>query len=550
MDESTKIEVATIVLWNFFAIIVHVIAFVIMYMKANRNASLKAFSFVELCMLIWLLGKVFKTVAPTVELRWIFIVFYYLGICLLEASFLEFSYICYYNKPLKRPFRIVIYAIALIQFGIVATNPLHHLFYSVYGFWGDDFGILFYVHVAINYAFILIGMVFAGRRFNKQLTEKSRFKKNIIALAILLPLVFNFIYITRVLEALFNILHLQIFDITPIVYTWSILVFVYATFKYEFFELTPIMKHEITQKLNTPVLILDHNREILLKNKQYDDDFPDDETVTDRLNLEDNNDKIIQYNQQFYKYYVSRYGGDKFIIGFADITAYEQAKAELDGENKELDEANAKLEKQIEMLKRSSRAGAGNYIARELHDILGHSLVVTIKLLEVSKLFYDRDRGRTCESLEKAREALENGFIEIKDIKNTDSGRTYNTYTLEKELKSMLKVLEIGGIAVRFFIRGKSMDLDEKIYDTLRKIITELVTNTLKHSNADRLLLSINIDDNKIILQTMDNGKGAANLVKGNGLQGIDGRLALVSGRAKYTADDNEGFSSSIFIPL
>ncbi|WP_206459106.1 hypothetical protein [Anaerovorax sp. IOR16] len=70
MEYGKQIEVATITLWNFIAILVNIIVFAILYMKANRNASLKAFFLVQLSMLIWLVGKVFKTVSPTVGIRW------------------------------------------------------------------------------------------------------------------------------------------------------------------------------------------------------------------------------------------------------------------------------------------------------------------------------------------------------------------------------------------------------------------------------------------------------------------------------------------------
>lgn len=553
MEYGAGIKVATIILWNFFALLVNVIAFVTIYMKANRNASLKAFFVVQSAMMIWLLGKVLKTVSPTVELRWFFIVFYYFGICLLAVSFLDFSYICCKNRPLKYPIRILIYGIGVLQFIIVATNPYHHLFYSVYGFWGDDFGVLFYVQLVINYLFFLSGMGFASKRFHNQFNQKSKLKKHMISLAILLPLVFNFIYITRTLESLFKILGIQVFDITPIVYTWSILVFVYATFKYEFFDLTPIMKHEITQNLNTPVLILNDQSDVLFTNQQFEEVFSDREMIVNHVKLVNHEKRTIAYKHQFYQYHVSKYGsvsGSKYIIGFTDITAYELAKLELDRENKELDIANTKLEQQIKMLKQSSRVGARNDIARELHDILGHSLVVTIKLLEVSKMFAESNHERAYESLEKADHSIKHGFAEMKKMKRKNSSQIYHTATLERELKSMLKIVIVSGINVSFFFRGDHTVIDAKIYDTLKKITTELVTNTLKHANASKLLLSITMDGEKIVLQTMDNGKGDKPIVKGNGLNGIDTRLALVSGKAKYAVDQNEGFSANVCIPL
>lgn len=555
MEYGADVKVATIVLWNFFALIVNVIAFIIMYMKANRNASLKAFFVVQFSMFIWLMGKVFKTVSPTVELRWFFIVFYYFGVCLLEASFLNFSYTYYTGQKMKKRYLYMICFVALIQFLIVATNQYHHLFYSVYDFWGDEFGVLFYAHVVVNYSFIIVGMILCGKKFNQQLSDKSRVERNLISFAILVPLIINFIYITRFLQYLFDILGLQVFDITPIVYTWSILIFVYATFKYEFFDLTPIMKHVIARKLDTPILILDHNAKVLYTNEQFNTVFTDKDYLINLLTIhDDHQDKfVVKFDGYYYQYDIKNYNsfhGNNYIIGFTDITAYELAKNELAIENKDLDQSNEKLENQIELLKQTSHIGARNYIARELHDILGHALVVTIKLLEVSKMFYQNNPQRAYESLEKAKGALEKGFCEMREISNKDNRQNYTTAMLEKEIASMIKVLDFSGIKVNFFLRGKFLVIDEKVYDTLKKVTTELITNTIKHANASNLLLSIIINEEQIILQTMDNGIGVKNLVKGNGLIGIDGRLSLINGNAKYTSDKQEGFASNVVISL
>ncbi len=167
---------------------------------------------------------------------------------MLEVAFFEFAYIYLKEKKLDKKVKWIIYAIGFIQFVIVATNPLHYKFYSIFDFWGDEFGPLFYVHVVINYLFILTGMFMCSIKFKQQVKNKSKIEQNLIFMAILVPLVFNFIYITRMLEAVFDYLNIQIFDTTPIVYTWSILIFVYATFKYEFFYVNPIMKHEVSKK--------------------------------------------------------------------------------------------------------------------------------------------------------------------------------------------------------------------------------------------------------------------------------------------------------------
>ncbi len=84
-------------------------------------------------------------------------------------------------------------------------------------------------------------------------------------------------------------------------------------------------------------------------------------------------DTVIRLGDKYYYYCLNQhksYGGIKSIVCFTDITMYEQAKEEVNKENKELALSNTKLENQIEMLKQTSQVGARNYMARELHDIL------------------------------------------------------------------------------------------------------------------------------------------------------------------------------------
>lgn len=560
MEYTYPVKVATIVLCNFFAITVHIVAFVVIYMKANRNASAKSFFLVQISMIIWLVGKVFKTVSPTADLRWAFIVFYYFGICLLGASFLNFSYTYYSGEKLRKKIKIPIYIVAFMEFLLVLTNPYHYMFYSVYGFWGDEFGELFYIYIIINYTFIIVGMILCYKKFKVQAKNRGKLGKNIISIAILLPIICNFLYITRWLESQFIKvgIGMMIFDTTPIAYTWSLLIFVYATFKYEFFSLTPIMKHEITSRLDTPILILNSTGQVLYANKQLENNFDSSSgyqyLIKKNLHIKkEEKNSIIDYSGEFYKYHVSELKnaiGKKYIITFNNITSYQYAKQELDKENRQLDNANIMLEEQISELKQISRIGARNYIAREFHDIIGHSLVVTIKLLEVSKMFYKNDRKRTYESLEKASFSINNGFEEMKGITSKNSEIKYSSYFLDRELKSMLKVVEVSGIQVNFYFRGTLNKMDEKIYDIIKKVSTELVTNTLKHANATKILLSITIKENEILVQLMDNGIGVENLKKGNGLTGIEDRLSLVGGNAKFITNKSEGFTSNITIPL
>ncbi|MBN2883019.1 MAG: hypothetical protein JXN10_05790, partial [Clostridia bacterium] len=151
MKEIAKVEILTICAWQLGALMAVLIAFVILYIKANRTETLKAFFSILAAIGLWLTGKILKTVAPTIELRWSFIVIYYFAICWLEVALLEFGYTYNRGRNMVTKKRLLLYILPTVQFFIVATNPLHHLFYSEFTFFSDQFGPLFYVHIVIEY---------------------------------------------------------------------------------------------------------------------------------------------------------------------------------------------------------------------------------------------------------------------------------------------------------------------------------------------------------------------------------------------------------------
>jgi signal transduction histidine kinase len=114
----------------------------------------------------------------------------------------------------------------------------------------------------------------------------------------------------------------------------------------------------------------------------------------------------------------------------------------------------------------------------------------------------------------------------------------------------MLKTVDVSGIKTNFYLRGSRKNMEEMVFDIIKKVSTELVTNTLKHSGATSLFLSIIFEEERVVISQMDNGRGVESLKKGNGLSGIDGRLSLVDGIARYTSSAGEGFNANILIPL
>lgn len=559
MSDLLKLEIQTICIVHIVSIILAIVFFMMFYIKAHKDPALKWFLVMQISIIAWMVFKIFKTVSPVESSRWWFIVGYYFCTCIFEVAFLEFGYSYFKGKSLSNKIRRVIYIFPVFQFLVVATNPYHYLFYKTFDFWGDSFGPLFYVHTAIVYSFVAVGFVYGARRFRREYQDKKLYYKSLVAAAILLPLLINFLYISRILQKFIYALGIPIiFDVSPIAFTWAILAFVYATFRQDFFSLSPIMKHEIVHKLDTAVCILGSDYKIRYINEKVGTIFENNpgDTIQSFLNkktmVQVERLKVISREVEIdgkclsvYIRAVANITETRYLVTIKDITSYKLVESEIKAKQNELLSSNIELEKNIELLKETSKAGARSYVARELHDIIGHSLVVTIKLLEVSLLYIHKDKDLAIQSIEDAIESIGTGIASMEAI-TTSSQEKYSGKQLETDIGKMLYSVKKLGITTAFKLKGIMYSIDKLVYDVLKRVCMEFVTNSLKHSGASEIFISISIKEDEIDLLMMDNGKGAKTLVKGNGLRGLEDRISLIGGQIHYNTQD--GFMVNIRI--
>lgn len=557
MSEVLKLEIRVICLVHIIAIIFAIIFFMIFYMKAKREYALNAFFVMQVSIIGWMIFKIFKTISPTEVSRWWFIVAYYFCACIFEVAFLEFAYSYYKEKPLKKRIRIIIYIISATQFLFVITNPMHYLFYSKYDFWGDSFGILFYIHTVIEYIFIIIGFRYGYLTFKERFKNKKSSYKILIASTIILPLILNFLFITKVLHKfIFSIGIPVIFDITPIVFVFSTLVFVYATFNHNFINLSPILRHEVVHKLDTSICLIDSSFNVIYLNQKMKESLGNVslEKLTNRIKKLDiyeliNKKSEIKINNKIFNIYIRKLNTFKetqYLLIFYDITDYKNLENKILVEQEILNNRNKELKLIINKLKKVSKIGARNYVARELHDIMGHSLVVTIKLLEVAKLYYKKDKSLSNTSLKDAPLSIDIGIKSMNSINEKRSD--FSGETLKKDIDKILNRMKNIKINTHFNFRGLYYHLEEKTYDVISRTCLELITNSLKHSGAKDIFISLDIKKDIINLKVMDNGKGCHVISLGNGLKAIKERIELINGQVEFITSSDEGFMSKIEI--
>lgn len=186
-------------------------------------------------------------------------------------------------------------------------------------------------------------------------------------------------------------------------------------------------------------------------------------------------------------------------------------------------------------------------IAEDLHDRLGAKL-------SAIKLFHESSYTDT-NKFDKVDEMLNETIIETREIAHNLAPSVLTKYGLIQALQDLLETLQsTNKIVVQFSHTNMEERLPVSIETALYYIVQELVTNTLRHSEADMLTISLSCHEGGMFnLCYEDNGKGfdPAGLPKDSmGLRNMRTRLAPFSGQLSIDAAPNHGATFIIDIAL
>lgn len=161
-------------------------------------------------------------------------------------------------------------------------------------------------------------------------------------------------------------------------------------------------------------------------------------------------------------------------------------------------------------------------IGRDLHDLLGHTLsLITVKS-ELARRLFDRDidgARREIVDIERiARDALTQVRSAVTGIRAAG---------IAAELASAKLLLETSGVALDY--RSDDLALPADTESALALCLREAVTNVQRHAHATRVTITLTREGRLALLAIQDNGRGGAK-ARGNGLTGIDERLATLGG--------------------
>jgi two-component system sensor histidine kinase DesK len=184
---------------------------------------------------------------------------------------------------------------------------------------------------------------------------------------------------------------------------------------------------------------------------------------------------------------------------------------------------NRKLRRANEEIEHLAKVAERERIARDLHDILGHTLsVITLKSELAGKLM-ERDPQRAAKEIGEVEQISRQALSEVRD-----AIRGYRAQGLASELALAKSTLETAGVAVQCDA-ASTVKLPAMQESVLSMAVREAVTNVVRHAQARSCRLRVEQQNGTCRLEIHDDGCGSSN-GEGNGLRGMRERVEMLGG--------------------
>jgi len=201
---------------------------------------------------------------------------------------------------------------------------------------------------------------------------------------------------------------------------------------------------------------------------------------------------------------------------------------------------NKKLLRAQEEIEHLAKVAERERIARDLHDVLGHTLSVIILKSELAGKLMERDPLRAGNEIREVEQISRQALSEVRD-----AIRGYRSQGLSTELAQAKATLETAGLSVK--CEAARVALPALHEGVLSMAVREAVTNVVRHAHARKCSLRLDQQNGSCRLEIEDDGRGGLQN-EGNGLRGMRERVEMLGGT--LSRDSQTGTRLTITLPL
>lgn len=546
---------------------------VYIFINSKRTRILFCYCFMHTLLILLFAFNFAASISPDISIRWYCITATYIIKLFFDVTFI--LYIHHFFNPGQKLISLVLVIVHIAAGSIlIITNPLHHLFVRKMTDTETVFGIFFYIIMGAGYVIQTVGMLCIMKFWIRRLDNQSyRILSSVLALASIL-----FLHLSMP-----KIISMPV-DIFPLLILAGFAVYFIGAYKYGMFDTISYGSIRSVEMYTDALMIIGKKGKVHYKNKACD--MLDEKTLQEilvRLHNRQPQQRPAKWIGSKTDMEIPQTDGTKYfsvsvkpvrsgllstgktIIIIHDNTKIVSAINSLSEKNQYLREMNESIKMLAEDAKKLAILSERNRLAKEIHDVIGHSLILALNTMESNKLLVN-DIPSAMRRINQAVSEISSSLDEVSsargnepDTENTSSAdRAPNTgpagtcrTMLSERLDTLAAKLSESGITLELAAMDDLDGCRENVINTIYRVCQESVTNAIKHGQASRITISIRSKAGTVELFVVDNGKGCLNFIKGTGLFGMEERVRELNGTISFGSfEDREGFMVRAVIPI
>jgi signal transduction histidine kinase len=199
-------------------------------------------------------------------------------------------------------------------------------------------------------------------------------------------------------------------------------------------------------------------------------------------------------------------------------------------------------------------------IARELHDVVGHTLAAISVQAGVGIHLFQRRPAQALEALTAIKQISDQGLADVRTIlgvlradDDPDQPRTPRGGL--DQLDTLLDGVRAAGVQPQLTIHGSARPLPAAVDLAAYRIIQESLTNVLRHARARTAWLDLRYEPSQVVIRILDDGSAASPYETGttdqdgHGISGMRERALALSGQFTAGAHPDGGFQVRCALP-
>jgi signal transduction histidine kinase len=218
--------------------------------------------------------------------------------------------------------------------------------------------------------------------------------------------------------------------------------------------------------------------------------------------------------------------------------------------------ANARAEVAEEATRRRSSEERLR-IARELHDIIGHSLGTIAVQAGVGRHLMETEPSKGAEALDNIAQISRDSLDEVRAVVAAlrDDEPPYHPTPSLADLPNLIENVRATGLAVELTLPDDVEAVPRQIGAAVYRITREALTNVLRHAGASTASVQVNHRDGRVEVAIRDNGAGSGDGRRsgsgtGHGIAGMRERAEALGGSMSAGPSSDGGFLVTATLPV